>query len=359
MSDDPKQLLARHQPKEVKVLKLDQQMGTIRFSRCGKFLAAGGFDGTVRRWDASSDQFSELPALTGHNGWVQTVAFHGDGKRLFSADSWGQLCCWPYADKEPKPLWAVKEAHDGWIRRLAVSPNGKLLASCGRDQKVRLWSAENGQKQQELTGHGHDIFCVAFHPDGKSLLSGDLKGIIKQWDLATGKAVREFDARVLYLYERIQDVGGVRCLAFDRTGATLICAGGQPKSGGFVQATPAILFFDWQTGKVTHTLKSANDNEGYVYDLHWHPDGFVMAVTSGQPGNGKLFFQRPQDAQPFFVTPKMANCHALDVHPNGHRLVISATNANSAGNGRLVDKNKEYPGNWSPLHIWDLPKATP
>ena len=30
-------------------------------------------------------------------------------------------------------------------------------------------------------------------------------------------------------------------------------------------------------------------------------------------------------------------------------------NANSAGNGRVLGKAKEYPGNASPLFVWDLP----
>jgi hypothetical protein len=81
----------------------------------------------------------------------------------------------------------------------------------------------------------------------------------------------------------------------------------------------------------------------------------VMAVTSGQPGQGKFLFQRLEDAQPFFLAAGMANCHSLAVHPNGRRLVVSGTNANSSGNGRQLGQNKEYPGNFSPLHVWELP----
>jgi hypothetical protein len=123
-----------------------------------------------------------------------------------------------------------------------------------------------------------------------------------------------------------------------------------------VQGTPVVLLFDWPTGKPRHTLKIGTDNDGFVYDLHLHPDGFVMAVTSGQPGTGKFFFQRPEDAQPFFLAP-LANCHALAVHPNGSRLAVSATNGGSSGNGRQLNQKKEYPGNWSPLHIWDMPRT--
>src|SRR5207302_1342432 len=119
----------------------------------------------------------------------------------------------------------------------------------------------------------------------------------------------------------------------DATGATLVAAGGEPKGGGFVQGTPVLRFFDWATGKPKNTVKIGADSDGYVLDLSWHTDGFVMAVTSGQPGTGKLLCLQPEDAAPFFIVPK-PNCHALAVHPNGHRLLVAATNGNSSGNGR-------------------------
>src|SRR5262245_47965229 len=102
MNVDPKKLLELYKPKPFKVLNLDRQMGILRFSPDGKVLAAGGLDGTIRRFD---EQLAELPKLTGHNGWVQALAFHPDGKRLYTADSWGQLCCWPFAEAQAKPLW--------------------------------------------------------------------------------------------------------------------------------------------------------------------------------------------------------------------------------------------------------------
>jgi len=343
------------QPKQVMVLKPDRQMCVLRYSPCGKFLVAGGSDGTIRRWDVSSDPATELPALTGHGGWVQALALHADGQRFFAADSWGQLRCWPLVEKEAKPLWALDQAHAGWIRGLALSSDGKLIATCGTDDKVRLWSTTDGKQQQELAGHPDDIFAVAFHPDGKSLVSGDLKGNVKHWAVASGKCQRDLDARVLYRLDRLQDVGGARCLVFDPTGATLACAGTQPKGGGNVQGVPTILVYDWQSGKLQHKVEVGTDADGFVFDLHFHTDGFIMAVTSGNPGSGKFFFQRPGEAKPFFLTA-LPNCHSLAVHPNGARLTVAATNGGSNGNGRLLDKNKEYPGNWSPLHVYDLAK---
>ena len=147
----------------------------------------------------------------------------------------------------------MDRAHDGWIRQVAVDPAGGRLATCGSDRAVRLWSAD-GRKLREWADLAEDVFAVAFRPDGSTLVSGDLKGMVRERDPATGATVREFDARALYRYDRIQDVGGVRCLAFDPAGKLLACAGTTPRTGGFVQGTPTILIFDAATGALRQTL---------------------------------------------------------------------------------------------------------
>jgi len=350
MPPDPK--AATYQPKAAKPIVVDQQLCGVRLSPDGRLLAAGSFEGSVRRWDTTASPFAELPALKGHNGWVQGVAFHPDGKLLFAADSWGRLACWPAGERDAKAIWNVTDAHDGWIHALAVSPDGKLLATGGRDKTIRLTTSDDGKKVQTLAA-GEDVLAVAFHPDRKSVLSGDLKGVVRQWDVPSGKAVREMDARVMFLRDRIQDVGGVRCFAFTPDGSTVFVGGSQPKTGAFVQGIPLVLAFDWKSGQSKPLYKGATDAEGYVLDLHWHSDGFLVFVTSGQPGQGKLIFHRPSEPQPFFTQP-LPNPHSLTFH--GKRVIVSATNGNSSGNGRVKGKGaNDYPGNFSPLHIYDLP----
>ena len=332
MPTDPKTLLAKFQPKVSKPLPVEAQLCSLRISPEGNTLAGGTFVGTILRWDNSTPTPTVTTPIQGHNGWVQCVQFHPDNKRLFSADSWGRLCCWNFADKEAKPTWEVAQAHDGWIHGLALHKDGSLLATGGRDRTLRLTSSVDGKQIAKLDAK-EDVLSVAFHPDGKSLLSGDLKGVIKQWDLEKKSVVREFDAKVMFLRDRIQDVGGVRCFTFNADGSWLIAGGSQPKTGGFVQGNNMLLTFDWATGKLLHTFKSATDNDGYILDLHWNKAGFVMAAASGQSGQGKVLFHQPEDAQPFYAGA-IPNVHALAVHPNGKRLIVSATNANSAGNGR-------------------------
>jgi WD40 repeat protein len=342
---------AANAPKELgKPFNPGAQVNRVRFSPDGKLLAAACFDGTVKRWDTTGKEPAELPALTGHNGWVSSLAFAGAS--LYSVDSWGRLSAWDSATKESKPLWTVEAAHDGWARTVAVSPDGSQLATCGKDGFVRLWNPADGKKFAEFDAKA-DVLSVTFAPDGKSVFAGDLFGLVRE--IAEGKVARTFEAKELHKTDRIQDVGGARCLLVSGDGKTLFAAGAEPKTGGFVQCVPLLIAFDLATGKRLSQYKGVNDNEGYVTDLVWHPGGYVIGTTSGQPGQGKFFFWKPGDEKPFFTGGKLPNCHSVALHPDGDRLAVSATNANSSGNGRVGGAN--YPANTSPIQMWTIPKS--
>lgn len=353
MSVETKELLARFQPKQVKVLEAEPQVSSARFSPCGQVLVAGGYDANIRRWSFVTDDHTPIAPLTGHHGWVEGFAFGPKGEMFFSGDSWGKLIAWTDLSSEaPATQWACEQAHDGWIRELATSSDGQLLASIASDRKLKVWSTADGALKHEVT-FAEDPRVVRFHPEG-TLLVGDAKGIV-HWLRPTGSLVKKIDASLLFALSRLQDCGGVQCLALDREAKTLAVGGTKPKNGGTVVGVPTLLLFDLASGEQRQKYDLGDEQDVNVADVHFHDEGFLSLVTYGTPGKGQLLYVRPEETAPFFTEKKLANPHSLSWHPDGKRLAIAATNAGSNGNGRPLGKDGKYLGNKSPVHLFAIP----
>src|SRR6266851_8616715 len=81
------------------------------------------------------------------------------------------------------------KGHTALIYHLAFSPDGRLLASAGFDNVVKLWEWPSGKEVRTLSGHTGPVYCVAFHPGGAILASGSLDKTIRLWNPADGNLI--------------------------------------------------------------------------------------------------------------------------------------------------------------------------
>jgi WD40 repeat protein len=74
---------------------------------------------------------------------------------------------------------------------VVFSPDGKLLATGGRYDGVRLWDSTTGKLLRFIPAKaGQGIFHLAFAPDGKTLVSSGTDGALEVWAVAAGKRSR-------------------------------------------------------------------------------------------------------------------------------------------------------------------------
>jgi WD40 repeat protein len=65
---------------------------------------------------------------------------------------------------------------------VAFSPDGRLLATVGRDTTARVWDSATGQQLRTLTGHDAEVEGVAFSPDGRLLATASDDRTARVWD---------------------------------------------------------------------------------------------------------------------------------------------------------------------------------
>lgn len=97
--------------------------------------------------------------------------------------------------KEGDPAGVVRDlGEQGWgLKSLAFSGDGAVLAGGKSDDMVAIFDVNQGSRKnltQRLDTVG-TVDAIAVTPDGKKVIAGGYKGLIKVWNLASGGALKE------------------------------------------------------------------------------------------------------------------------------------------------------------------------
>jgi WD40 repeat protein len=74
-------------------------------------------------------------------------------------------------------------AHGSAVTSLTYSPDGRAVASTGNDNKVIVWDPQTAKSAEVLTAPAAQVQYVAFSPDGTTLYTSSLGGVLLEWDL--------------------------------------------------------------------------------------------------------------------------------------------------------------------------------
>ncbi len=113
------------------------------------------------------------------------VAFSPDGSALVTADNGGNVDRWALGAATPTSMWHVKLERG--VRSLAVSHDGSLLAIGANGGTLLITSMVDGSELQRLDGHRGRVGGVAFSPDDRLLAStGADDRSLRLWEVTSG-----------------------------------------------------------------------------------------------------------------------------------------------------------------------------
>lgn len=253
---------------------------TVAWDPTKQLVAAASRDGTLWVWDArdrtivarrflddrvrrhveSAPEGSPplVPQSALKDAVRPRVAFSPDGARLAAIDTYGRLKLWGTDRWEPLTMLPGQHAE---VHCLAFSPDGATLLSNNRGQ-AQLYEVPTGRLIGTLRGETNsNIMCGGFSPDGKWLALGTLNGKIHCFDAASRELFRSL----------VGHLDSVSSLAISPDGQTLA-------TGGW---DTTVRLWNVASGREVALLEG---HRGRVHALAFSPDGGALASGGEMEG---------------------------------------------------------------------------
>ncbi len=201
---------------------------SLAFSSDGKRIVSASRDGTVRIWNALSGK--EILKLDSETVKL-FAAFSPDGKQIVVDNLKKEIVqIWDTATGE-EILSLV--GHTAYVSSAAFSPDGTWIVSASADNTVRIWDVETGKEIRRFERHTDPVNSAAFSPDGKFVVSASDDKTVRIWNIETGEEIHRF--------EEFRDE--VRSAAFSPDGKLIVS-----------EAYPTVRIFDIESGAVIQKL---------------------------------------------------------------------------------------------------------
>lgn len=157
---------------------MGRSVTSVAFSPDGRTLATGGVE------SKSNFDMATMISNAQKNPKNKKPQDPQDFLKDLKVETTGQALLFDVASG--REIGAIK-GHGKGVTDVAFSRDGKLLASSGTDNTIKIWDLESKRELRTLTGHTANVESMDFSPDGRLLASAGEDGSTFLWDANTGE----------------------------------------------------------------------------------------------------------------------------------------------------------------------------
>jgi WD40 repeat protein len=205
----------------------------IAFNRDGTLFVAGGADGELRVFDASSGLLRA--SLVAHPGAVMTVAFAPRSDRIISAGDDGQIVIWDLLDRPSVRI----QREDGLGLVAVLGQSGESIVTGSWDGVIETRKSVDGSLVSTFQGGKSPAAFVTFPACANGPVSASLDNIVRIWDSEKLAHAQEFSTEV-----------PVNRIILDSTCRTMVVV----LNGGRIEIR------NFKTNSLVHVLGGNSDN---------------------------------------------------------------------------------------------------
>jgi WD40 repeat protein len=250
------------QLREVEKFTLDTEITCTALDPTDANAVVGFVDGGMVVYTSHLEKGLQLFNFGGHRKTVTAAAFLPDGKQVITASLDGTVKVWDVAacrkhlaamqaanGKSKLPVPTPKQtiqAHATGVTAIEVRADGTELLTGGVDGVVKLWDLKTGKATVAIAGaHPGGVKAVHYRPEAEQIVSAGADKTVKLWDAKKGTLVQKS--------EPLKTV--VNGLAVSRDGKKAAVASAAAKKGG----GGLIVLIDLETLKTDGTLEGHDD----------------------------------------------------------------------------------------------------
>ncbi|HTU88880.1 MAG TPA: hypothetical protein VMF69_02175, partial [Gemmataceae bacterium] len=161
---------------------------SVHFSPNDAQLVVGGADNKARVYGIDGRLVEFFP----HEGPVNAVQFHRDGKHVLTASADKTARTWPLS-----LVWQSR--HAGPVRQAMFNGRFDRVISCGDDKTIKIWNAADGKLVKSIDAHDGPVNGVAVNADATRIVSCSADKTVKIFSLPAKPGDKEAKPIVINL----------------------------------------------------------------------------------------------------------------------------------------------------------------